>query len=270
MDSGLMRKERDIVTKVQVNIPFAMLWEKYADRVLQTGINPEVGIDAASMDRFSRADFASISRRLLQRGVTVTIHGPFFDMCPGSLDPQVRAVTRKRFDQLLELVPLFEPKTVVLHAGYERKRYGYVRDEWLENSLETWHAVAQRLNVLGSRLMLENVYESGPEEISPLFVQLAGQGVGLCLDTGHLTAFGRASAVEWIDTMADYLGQLHLHDNQGHDDQHLALGTGGIDFATLFQRLRALYPGPPVITLEPHEEDALEPSLAYLEKIWPW
>ena len=27
---------------------------------------------------------------------------------------------------------------------------------------------------------------------------------------------------------------------------------------------------PPVITLEPHQEDSLEPSLAYLEKIWPW
>ncbi|KPJ76988.1 MAG: hypothetical protein AMJ54_09455, partial [Deltaproteobacteria bacterium SG8_13] len=206
----------------------------------------------------------------LQRGLTITVHGPFFDMCPGSLDPQVRAVTRNRFEQLLELVPLFEPKTVVLHAGYDWKRYGYVRDAWLENSVQTWSWVAERVTGLGSRLMLENVYESRPEEIRPLFEQLAGQGVGLCLDTGHLTAFGNATAVEWLDAMAEHLGQLHLHDNHGEDDQHLALGTGGIDFPALFGRLAVLCPTPPVITLEPHQEDALEPSLSFLEKIWPW
>jgi len=265
-----MNIESNILKQVQVNIPFSMLWDRYADRFLQSCVNPEVGIDAASMDRFSRAEFSEMAGRLLQRGLTITVHGPFFDMCPGSLDPQVRAVTRNRFEQLLELVPLFEPKTVVLHAGYDWKRYGYVRDAWLENSVQTWSWVAERVTGLGSRLMLENVYESRPEEIRPLFEQLAGQGVGLCLDTGHLTAFGNATAVEWLDAMAEHLGQLHLHDNHGEDDQHLALGTGGIDFPALFGRLAVLCPTPPVITLEPHQEDALEPSLSFLEKIWPW
>ena len=262
--------DRNIREQVQVNIPFVMLWDRYADRFLQAGINPEVGIDAAAMDRFSRTDFAAMARRFRQHGLTVTVHGPFFDMCPGSLDPQMRAATLRRFEQLLELVPVFEPKTVVLHAGYDWKRYGYVRDAWLENSLKTWRWMAGRLHSLGSRLMLENVYESGPEEILELFEQLAEQGVGLCLDTGHLTAFGKATVTEWIDAMAGYLGQLHLHDNLGDQDQHLALGQGGIDFTALFKRLVSHCPTPPVVTLEPHQEEDLEPSLRYLEKIWPW
>ena len=266
----MVNNEKNIRQQIQVNIPFTMLWDRYADRFLQAGINPEIGIDAASIDRFSRDDFAVMARRLLKRGLTVTIHGPFFDMCPGSLDPQVRDVTRKRFEQLLELVPLFEPKTVVLHAGYDWKRYGYVRDAWLENSLKTWRWLAERLRALGSCLMLENVYESGPEEIRTLFEQLTGQDVGLCLDTGHLTAFGSASVLQWVNTMADHLGQLHLHDNHGSYDQHLALGSGGIDFTALFERLATLFSTPPVVTLEPHEEDALEPSFTFLEKIWPW
>ena len=263
-------KEINIARKVQVNIPFTMLWDLYADRFLQTGLNPEIGIDAAAMDRFSRKDFAGMARRLQQCGMTVTIHGPFFDMCPGSLDPQIRAVTRRRFEQLLELVPLFQPQTVVLHAGYDRKRYGYVREEWLEYSTDTFRWVAKRLNAMGSRLMLENVYERRPGEIHSLIERLSAHRVGLCLDTGHLTAFGKASAVEWIDAMADCLGQLHLHDNHGLADQHLALGAGCIDFAAVFQRLADLCPTPPVITLEPHDENALEPSLDFLETIWPW
>ena len=265
-----MTKEKSIRKQVQVNIPFSMLWDRYIDRFLQAGINPEVGIDAVSMDRFSREDFAAMAHRLQQSGLTVTIHGPFFDMCPGSLDPRVRDVTRQRFEQLLDLVPLFEPKTVVMHAGYDWKRYGYVRDSWLENSLQTWRWMAERLNAVGSRLMLENVYESEPEELHPLFEELIGHRVGFCLDTGHLTAFGKASVAEWIEVMADHLGQLHLHDNHGDHDQHLALGAGGIDFTALFEHLVAVHPTPPVITLEPHQESALAPSLAYLETIWPW
>ena len=261
---------RDILKQVQVNIPFAMLWDRYADRFLQAGINPEIGIDAAAMDRFTRTDFAGMARRFLQRKATITVHGPFFDMCPGSLDPQVRAVTHRRFEQLLELVPLFEPKTVVLHAGYDWRRYGYVREAWLENSLQTWHWMAEKVNAMGSRLMLENVYENRPEDIRLLFERLAGVRVGLCLDTGHLSAFGNATAVEWIDAMADHLGQLHLHDNHGDRDQHLALGKGDINFTALFERLAVVCPAPPLITLEPHEEDALAPSLEFLENIWPW
>ncbi len=265
-----MTNEGKIRKQVQVNIPFSMLWDQYVDRFIQAGINPEIGIDAVSMDRFSRKEFAAMARRLLQSGLTVTIHGPFFDMCPGSLDPLVRDVTRKRFEQLLDLAPLFEPKTVVMHAGYDWKRYGYVRDTWLENSLQTWQWMAERLSQLGSRLMLENVYENGPEEIRPLFEQLTEHGVGFCLDTGHMTAFGKTSAAEWIEVLGEHLGQLHLHDNHGDHDQHLALGAGGIDFAALFGRLVTVHPTAPVITLEPHEEDALAPSLAYLETIWPW
>ena len=261
---------KDILDKVQVNIPFSMLWERYVDRFLQIGLHPEIGIDAAAMDRFSREDFTDMARRFRQRGATVTLHGPFFDMCPGSLDPRVRSVALKRFQQLLDLVPLFKPKTVVLHAGYDWKRYGYVRKAWLENSLQTWRPIAQQLQELGSRLMLENVYENGPEEVQPLFEQLSDCGVGLCLDTGHATAFGKSSVGEWIDALAAYLGQLHLHDNHGFRDQHLALGKGSIDFTSLFEQLAAIFPTPPVITLEPHQEDDLLPSLSYLEQIWPW
>ena len=264
------RHIRNIRKQVQVNIPFTLLMDRYADRFIQAGLNPEIGIDAAAIDRFSRAEFVGMARRLLQSGATVTVHGPFFDMSPGSLDPQVRAVTHRRFKQLLELVPVFEPRSVVLHIGYDWKRYGYVRDAWLENSLHTWRWMAQQLRSAGSRLMLENVYESRPEEIRELFDQLAAEGVGLCLDTGHATAFGTASPLQWVNAMADHLGQLHLHDNSGDDDRHLALGMGGIDFAGLLERLASLCPTPPIITLEPHEEDALEPSLLYLERIWPW
>jgi sugar phosphate isomerase/epimerase len=259
-----------LLGQVHVNVPFVMLWDGLADKFIRRGLNPEIGIDAAALDRFSPAQFGRIAKRLREGGVAVTLHGPFNDLSAGSADPQIRAVTRRRFEQLLEVAPLFTPRTVVCHAGYDWKRYAYQLDRWLANSFECWRWLARRLTAFGSRLMLENVYESGPEELRAVFEGLTTDGVGFCLDTGHQAAFSHRSLVEWLDGLAPYLGQLHLHDNCGHRDEHLALGQGCVDFAGLFDRLKSLTDTPPVVTLEPHTEEALAPSLAYLETIWPW
>jgi sugar phosphate isomerase/epimerase len=260
----------ELLKRVQVNVPFSRLWDRYAENFFTRGLNPEIGIDAAALDRFTSTEFGEMAARIRDRGLTITLHGPFSDMSAGSIDPQIRAVTRYRFEQLLEAAQLFTPKTVVCHAGYDWKRYAYLLEKWLQNSTDMWRWLAQRLNLLGCRLMLENVYESGPGELLPLFENLKAHGVGFCLDTGHQAAFGQAPLSEWLDILGRYLGQVHLHDNHGLRDDHLALGQGTIDFQYLFTRLKDLSDTPPVLTLEPHTEEALDPSLAHLTVIWPW
>jgi sugar phosphate isomerase/epimerase len=103
-----------------------------------------------------------------------------------------------------------------------------------------------------------------------LLEQLSSRRVGLCLDCGHLTVFGGAPLAEWLASLGGFIGQLHLHDNLGQKDDHLALGAGRIDFTTLFTFLASNRPCPPVVTLETHQEQDLAPSLAYLKRIWPW
>ncbi len=259
-----------IAKKVQVNIPFTMLWDSYIELFIKNGLNPEIGIDAVSLNRFSYDDFKDIARRLHEQNLTITLHGPFIDLSPGSSDPDVVNLTRHRFKQMLKLVPLFKPKTVVCHAGYDWKRYGYFKEEWVKKSLEIWSWLGALIADEGGQLMLENVYEHSPEDIRILFENLEKQNVGFCLDTGHQSAFSRTSLTAWLDSLGPYLGQIHLHDNQGKNDDHLAMGKGKIDFNTFFKALKAIRKAPPVITLEPHEEEALRPSLEFLEKVWPW
>ena len=259
-----------IVQKTYINIPFRWLWDEYLERFLDNELNPEIGIDAAALDRHRIADFRHIATQIHAKKLSTTLHAPFFDLSAGSLDPEIRAVTRRRFSELLQLVPIFKPKSVVCHAGYDWKRYGYVHEEWLTNSLEMWAWLADQLSLYNCRLMLENVYEQRPEEIRVLFDNLADHHVGFCLDIGHQSAFSQASWDEWLKQLSPYLGQLHLHDNHGHRDDHMALGQGSIDFKSFFRNLHALVQTPPLITLEPHTEAALWPSLNYLESIWPW
>lgn len=265
-----MKTIENIIQKVQVNIPFTMLHESYLETFIEYGLNPEIGLDAAALDRFSIADFSGIAEQLHKYSRTVTLHGPFIDLSAGSPDPAVRKLTRRRLEQLLELVPLFSPISVVCHAGYDAKRYGYIKDTWSENSLELWSWLADRLSEHGARLMLENVYEDGPADIQFFFERLKNQKVGFCLDTGHSSAFGQADLEVWLDILGPYLGQLHLHDNLGNDDEHLAMGSGKIDFSKLFKYLKNNIHISPLVTLEPHEEKDLWPSLEYLAQEWPW
>lgn len=261
---------RRLTERVQVNIPFTMLCESYLARFIEHRLNPEIGLDAEALDRYPLSVFSRVANALHDVGLSISLHGPFIDLSPGSPDPKISEVTHGRFEQVLRLVPLFRPKTVVFHAGYDKKRYCYLRDAWLEKSLEVWSWLGERIQDEGALLMLENVYEHGPDDIRVLFENLGKEKVGFCLDTGHHAVFSRVTIDSWIDSLEPFLGQLHLHDNSGGQDDHLALGKGSIDFKGLFSRLRAMRSKPPTTTLEPHREEDLWPSLDYLEKTWPW
>jgi sugar phosphate isomerase/epimerase len=260
----------DLKRRVQVCVPFAMLRAELLDHFTANRLNPEIGIDAPSLERFSLQDFADVAEVLHRHGLTVTLHAPFVDLSAGSTDRAIRAVTRKRFEELLRLVPIFSPRTVVAHAGYDWRRYEYFRGTWLDNSAAFWAEVAEGLERSGSQLMLENVYEHGPGEMRELFERLRPGKVGLCLDCGHLTAFGRTPLDEWLHVLGPFIGQLHLHDNQGQRDEHLPLGRGVIDFSRLFAYLKTERRQPPVMTLEIHRAGDLGASLECLERLWPW
>ena len=258
------------IRSVQVNIPFSMLYKGYLSRFLKYRLNPEIGLDAHSLDTHSLTDFRAIASRLLTNGLSVTFHAPFMDLAPGSPDSAVRALTRRRFRQMLRLVSVFRPQTIVCHSGYDYKRYGHMQAEWLENSLEIWEWLAAGIRKAGAVLMIENVYEQGPAEMQVLFERLQNQGVRFCLDIGHQHAFSRSTLKDWLQALAPYLGQLHLHDNDGSQDSHLALGKGTTDLPILFRFLKTHNVADPlVVTLEPHRESDLWPSLEYLKETWP-
>ena len=254
-----------VTDRVQVNIPFSWLMEgDWLNTFLENRLNPEIGLDAAALDNWSLTEFDAIARRFHESGRTITLHGPFLDLSPGSPDPAIRSVTQDRLNQLVEAVDAFKPLTVVCHAGYDGTRYGFIRETWYENAIETWSRMGSQLADKGVRLMLENVYEMSPDELREIFEQLDTRHAGCCLDVGHLSVFSHVPAGTWIETLSPYIGQIHLHDNYRQSDLHVGLGKGAIDFSPVFEWLRST-PRHPVITLEPHREADLLASIAFLE-----
>jgi len=258
-----------IVDNVQIHIPFRMLLESYLDHFIENRFNPEIYFSSDVLDNYTAYDFNKVAEKLHHHGLKMTLHSPFWDLAPGSPDSAVRDLTKHRFEQTVRLVSIFKPTTIVCHAGYDRKRYGSIKDVWVKNSLNMWAWLSEKISAEGSHLMLENVFEQDPDDILILLENLNSKRIGCCLDVGHHAVFGRASITQWIDDLGHHIKQLHLHDNFGERDEHLALGDGAINFAKIFVLLKHLNDRP-IITIEPHKEQDLAPSLQYLEKIWPW
>jgi sugar phosphate isomerase/epimerase len=259
----------DLVTRVQVNIPFPFLHTGYLEKFLQRGLNPEIGLDAYSLGHYAPREFRRVARAFHGAGRHLTLHGPFQDMAPGALDDGILAATRRRLRQALRYLAVFRPRAVVCHLGYEARHYRWDQERWLTRSAATWKELAALAAPFGVTVMLENVYETDPALFLEVLGRVRAPNLKVCFDVGHLLAFSTGDFPTWLKTLAPVIGHLHLHDNQGDDDSHLALGTGRVPLKDTLDYLAAQGHRPSV-TLEPHQEGSLEPSLAYLADIWPW
>ncbi len=256
-----------LLKKVQVNLPFPLL-VKNLETVLTFGLQPEIFFSGLTLDQLSWAEVKRTSQQLQARNVPVTFHAPFLDLNPGAVDEKVREVTRYRFEQTLALVPYFRPKAIVFHPGYDRWRYDNNVELWLEKSLLTWKPLVERAEALSVRLAIENVFEDTPSTLENLLSALRSPWVGYCLDAGHGNLFSRAPVTRWVEALGPYLVEMHLHDNNRQADEHLPLGEGDIDFGHLFAYLRENRLNP-ILTLEPHLAEQLEPSLKAIENYLP-
>lgn len=256
-------------SQVQVNIPFPYLGRGYLELFLELGLNPEIGLYADNLRRYAPAVFRQAARAFQAAGRRITLHAPFQDLLPGALDDGILAASRRRLRQAFRYLPVFRPVSVVCHLGYEARFYGGDTPQWLARAVATWKELAARAATHGVTVMLENVYETEPELLLEVVRRVDAANLKVCLDVGHLYAFGNGDWPRWLHTLAPVIGQLHLHDNHGAADEHLALGAGIIPLPEILQFLADRCPQP-LVTLEPHQEGSLQPSLDFLARIWPW
>ena len=68
-----------------------------------------------------------------------------------------------------------------------------------------------------------------------------GEFLTACMDTGHtnkaMRFYNNPSPGDFIRSLGPRLGILHLHDNNGHWDDHLLPGMGNIDWPAVFDSL---------------------------------
>ncbi len=252
-----------ILQKIQVHVPFRLLREKLLPWVIRERVNPEIGFSHQDLDRFGPSDFREVAECLAAAGLSVTFHAPFMDLRPGALDPRIRQISLDRLRQVFDLIPWFMPRSVVCHPSFDEKYYISAEARWLENSLSTWRTLLACIRGTETIIVLENVYERDPHSLRSLLEALASPQVRFCFDTGHANAFGGVPPVLWIETLGDFLGEIHIHDNHGTADEHLPVGEGNIPFRELFARVRERKLKP-ILTVESHSEKGLRRMLENL------
>ena len=149
-------------TQVQAHVPLLHLKRKLS-LFLDNSLNPEIYFNHNALESIPVQEVAALAAALGEKNRSVTIHGPFYDLSPGAVDPAFRALTAERMRLALERAALFSPQSVVFHPGYDPLRFAAHRRAWLKNSLRTWRQILpQAADIPGAWILIENIFERDP------------------------------------------------------------------------------------------------------------
>jgi len=257
-------------TKKLVNItcPFDLLYERYLERVLEEGLNLEIGLNGTILDTYSCQDFQRVQDALAQKGIRVSIHGPFTDLPLGSCHKATRMATKDVLIKAMDVATIFNSATMVIHSGFDPKHHGDDHEDWGKRAIQTLDELLEhaRKATPPIMLLLENTFEPGPDLHRQIFSRFPLDAIGFCFDLAHQRVFSSTTMDVWLSAVGERLMELHLHDNHGKEDEHLAVGAGVLDFDALFSWIKR-HKKTPILTIEAHEEAEVMPAIVAVGKL---
>lgn len=232
---------------------------KHLDLLAERGFGVEITLyDTDWLLHTSGRDRArKLGDALAERGVGVNVHGPIFDLNPGSLDAVVRKHTRRSYEKAVEVARDLAAGGIVFHTGYNPLLPERTLPGWLSLSLELWNRLAGLADAAGVALTLENMFEPAPDLLLELADAVETDSLRFCLDVSHTSIYSTLGLARWWDALSPRLRAVHLNDTDSFSDEHLAIGRGTLDFADVFRRVAAL-PHEPLVILEMALDRALE------------
>lgn len=249
---------------VRVHVPATRFFE-VADRVRALGLHPELALSAAWLETAPGGELERIAAAGLDRRFEFTLHAPFLNLDAGADDPEALRVTRRRYRQAVEIAARLKAVSIVFHSGYDPFTVEKFEPGWLDRAAETWDGLLA-LAPDWMTFCLENIRDRSPEPLAFILDRIGSPRVKACWDFGHCNLFSRVPFAEWADRLGPRLGELHLHDNRGREDDHLALGEGTFPAGEILDRLAAAGRRP-ILTLEAHDEERVAAALDFLA---PW
>lgn len=133
-------------------------------------------------------------------------------------------------------------RAAVLH-GEELEGSGLSYAERIEKNVEAFSRLAARIKDSDITVCIENLQRifTSVDDILYAIERVGSDRFGICLDTGHLHLTNPSSHREFILKAGKRLKALHIADNDGSRDQHLApFGGGRVDFAEVVSALREI------------------------------
>lgn len=225
--------------RLYVSVPLA-LYRRYERALPPLPVGLELVLDHEALAPAFAQEARAIGAELRAAGRPCRFHAPFRDLSPGGFDPAVLAVAGERQSAALALAPAFGADELVAHPGWDPRTYGEDVEGWLDRAAAFWGALAEPAAAAGTRYVLENIFDTGPEVLSALLARLPAERFGALFDVGHWHAYAQTALEPWLAALGDRLLSLHLHDNRGLMDEHLALGEGSVPWREFYGAVRSL------------------------------
>ena len=186
-----------------------------------TGFAFSSGLDIGYEERIAR------NVKALEGIAWVSLHGPFIDLIANSPDPAIVEVSKQRHGLGLDAAKRVGAKIYVAHLNANPliRNKGY-RNNFPKAVANFWLPFADDAGKHGMTIVLENLWEEGPEWQKRVIEEANHPHLKASLDNGHALVFSERPAKEWIEVLGPDLYHCHLHDNDGTYDQHKSIGEG--------------------------------------------
>lgn len=176
-----------------------------------------------------------------------SLHAPFWDLNLGTKNPDVKKATMKSFNYAYRVAKELGCTEIVVHNGFVPNTSFY--EGWVRNATAFWQEFFSDKDD-SITMMVENQCEEDSEVIKMEIDAVSDPRLKVCLDIGHAHANSNMPVEEWISTLGDRIGYLHLHNNHSkvpgrrsyENDEHLGLDMGTIDIAKVFELLEEYSP----------------------------
>lgn len=197
-------------------------------------------------------------------------HGAYFDMSIASEDPNIVALTRRRYRQNLDIAAELGAKHVVFHTNFlPMIRTEVYRRRYIERQIDFLNTFGHEAARRDLWAVLENMWDPDPFILQSIFERVDAPNVGICLDISHIYLYNNAHPLEqWIDALGPHIIHSHINNTRGVIDEHLAINTpgGAIDFSRVLPLLADL-PRQPWLVLELDDPQALLKSVRFAQRV---
>ncbi|MDD5023752.1 MAG: sugar phosphate isomerase/epimerase [Methanoregula sp.] len=188
-----------------------------------------------------------------------SVHAPTSDVNIAAVNERMRSASLSVLGDVLATCARIGADHLVVHPGYSP--YEQVRDRSYASLLSSLDDLARLQDEHGVRVCIENMggWQCCHFRTPAFLPELAERGLEVTLDCGHAWLNGNLEAFLQLGAFS----HVHLHDNGGTNDDHLACGDGTIDFPCLVQQL----PQQATLVIETRELAAAKKSFRYLSSI---
>ncbi len=224
----------------------------------------DLGLDYAEL--VHQFPCESIDVDLLENfNLKYSIHSPFMDVNIASLQDQSRLNAIEQIKSSIDLANKIDAEAVVVHPG----TIPFLANKYFRSKvIDTANEAMVELGKYGEDLGVLTTFENMPifdnmiySDMEKLHEFLTENGFSMTLDIGHAKHAGYSADEMYFDSIK----HIHIHDNFGDEDAHLALGEGSIDLNQVVNTLeKNNYDG--IYIIEVNNYDSIKKSYEYMKK----